>query len=170
MHSLNKILLILLTTEPFLIRLSLGKSIPNNLDVLADFLVEYEDLKQSGLDYNGSNTTFGISVIVCDAPARGQLQGSDLSPFHRNLRGEQVFRGRTNPLEIYDDVELHSKYRFVSFNMLIAVKEHGNDTVHTDMHQPVMSMECLIYFYLFIIMTSIFILFLYLYIIFLLLT
>ena len=55
-------------SEPFLIGLFYGNSKPKNLDFLGDFLVEFEQLKQSGLDYNGSNTKFDISVIVCDAP------------------------------------------------------------------------------------------------------
>ena len=47
-------------SEPFLIGLFYGNSKPKNLDFLGDFLVEFEQLKQSGLDYNGSNIKFDI--------------------------------------------------------------------------------------------------------------
>ena len=38
--------------------------------------------------------------------------------FRGNLQRERIFRDRTNPLEIYDDVELHAKFRFRRIHIL----------------------------------------------------
>ena len=43
--------------------------------------------------------------------------------FQGNLQRERVFRYRTNPLEIYDDVELHAKFRFRRIHILLIVDE-----------------------------------------------
>ena len=45
----------------------------------------------------------------------------------RNLRRERVFRDRTNPLDIYDDEELFSKFRFRRVHILAMVDELGDD-------------------------------------------
>ena len=43
--------------------------------------------------------------------------------FRGNLQRERIFRDRPNPLEIYDDVELHSKFRFRRIHILSIVDE-----------------------------------------------
>lgn len=61
-------------SEPFLIGLFYGESKPKNLDFMESFLQEYDELKQSGLEYNGSMIKLDISVFVCDAPARSFIK------------------------------------------------------------------------------------------------
>ena len=45
--------------------------------------------------------------------------------FRGRLRRERIFRDRTNPIEIYDDVELYSKFRFTRMHILGIVDEIG---------------------------------------------
>ena len=61
---------------PFLIGLFYGVSKPKNLDFLNEFIQDFNELKRSGLEYNGSNIKFDISVIVCDAPARSFIKSA----------------------------------------------------------------------------------------------
>ena len=46
------------------------------------------------------------------------------------MRRERVFRDRTNPLEVYDDIELHSKFRFNRTEILAMVDEVRDDVEH----------------------------------------
>ena len=43
--------------------------------------------------------------------------------FRGNLQQERIFHARTNPLEIYDDGELHAKFRFRRMHILSIVDE-----------------------------------------------
>ena len=45
----------------------------------------------------------------------------------RNLRRNRIFRDRRNPLEIFDDTELYSKFRFRRHDILRIVDELRND-------------------------------------------
>ena len=62
--------------KPFLIGLFYGVSKPKNLDFLNEFIQDFNELKRSGLEYNGSNIKFDISLIVCDAPARSFIKST----------------------------------------------------------------------------------------------
>ena len=52
---------------------------------------------------------------LCVSNMAVQLQ---LLANHRALRRERLFRDRTNPLDIYDDVEMYKKYRFTRFGCM----------------------------------------------------
>ena len=41
--------------------------------------------------------------------------------YRRALRRERVFRDRTNPLDIFDDVDLHKRYRFTRDGILFLI-------------------------------------------------
>ena len=52
----------------------MGNLKPTNLDFMKSFINEYEELKESGYEYNGNSIKFDISAFVCDAPARSFLK------------------------------------------------------------------------------------------------
>lgn len=56
-------------STPFLIGLYYGRKKTTSLDFFDSFVQEHEYLKQTGIDYEGSNIGFEISIFVCDAPA-----------------------------------------------------------------------------------------------------
>ena len=60
--------------QPFVIGVYYGVSKPSNLDFLSDFVSECCELKKGGVLYNNCVHTFGVSVLICDAPARAFLK------------------------------------------------------------------------------------------------
>lgn len=46
------------------------------------------------------------------------------------LRRERVFRGRSNPLDLYDDVDMFKKYRFNRAGVIFLMTELQNNLEH----------------------------------------
>ena len=59
--------------------------------------------------------------------------------FRGNLQRERIFRDRTNPLEIYDDVEHYAKFRFTRVHILSIVDDVREAIEYTTTRQGSLS-------------------------------
>jgi len=57
-------------SDPFVIGIFYGENKPSNLDFLADFVSEYQKLKESGIAMDDKRFCFHVSAFICDTPAR----------------------------------------------------------------------------------------------------
>ena len=46
---------------------------------------------------------------------------------HHPIRRDRVFRDRTNPLDMYDDIELFQRFRFPRRELLEVIDDFEND-------------------------------------------
>ena len=68
--------------QPFTIGLFYGTTKPSSLEILDDFCNEYTELRENGIEVDGTVVSLSISAVVCDAP---------VTAFLKNIKGHTSY-------------------------------------------------------------------------------
>ncbi|PIK36826.1 hypothetical protein BSL78_26353 [Apostichopus japonicus] len=69
---------------PFVIGLYYGKRKPTDLEFLNEFVADYQNVEQNGIQVQGEKLTVVMTAIICDAPARAMV---------KNIKGHSGYSG-----------------------------------------------------------------------------
>lgn len=62
--------------KPFVVQIWCGESKPEPLnEYLEQFVAEFDDLMQNGIEVNGKKVTISFRCCICDSPARSFVKG-----------------------------------------------------------------------------------------------